>query len=71
MLDVVLAATLPWRDWQIWYAAPIIAVISLVYSGTRHEKMSEILLQSYHTAVWLVGFMLILFVVLWLLSTQV
>lgn len=70
MSDALLFAAVGFRDWQIWYAAPLIAAISIVYSGTRHERLPDILLQSYHTAIWLVGFMFMLYLVLWVLSRQ-
>lgn len=66
-----LLAMLPWHQWQIWHAVPLVVAISLVYAGTRHERMLDILWQGYHTAVWLVCFMCGLFAVIWLLSTQV
>ena len=55
---------------QAWYAVPLIVVVSLVYSATRHETMGPILRHAVRFAVWIVTFMavvLALFVALsWL-----
>ncbi|OHB78081.1 MAG: hypothetical protein A2W31_04390 [Planctomycetes bacterium RBG_16_64_10] len=55
---------------QLWYAVPLIVVVSLVYSATRHENLGPILWHAVRFAVWIVGFMavvLAVFVVLaWL-----
>ncbi len=48
----------------LWYAIPIILSISLVYGATRHELLKPILMHAYHTAVWIVGFMLLIVAVL-------
>lgn len=53
---------------EVWYALPLIVVISLVYSGTRYEQPEDILIGSVHSAKWVIGFMLIVFAVLWLVS---
>lgn len=50
---------------ELWYAVPLIVVISLVYSGTRYERSDDILIGSLHSAKWVVGFMLVVFAVLW------
>jgi hypothetical protein len=49
---------------NIWYALPVIIAVSLVYAATRHERMRPILLHAGHVALWLVGFMFAVFVVL-------
>lgn len=56
--------------WQarLWYAIPLILVVSLVYGATRHERMKEIIEQSIRTAIGLVGFMSAIFVVIWLIG---
>jgi hypothetical protein len=48
----------------LWHAIPIVLAISLVYGATRHELLKPILAHAYHTAVWIVGFMLIIVAVL-------
>jgi hypothetical protein len=42
----------------LWYAPPLIVVISLVYSATRHEVMRSILSHSARLAAMIAGFML-------------
>ncbi len=50
---------------KLWYLLPLIVVISLVYGGTRHESVAEILANSVRSAVWLAGFLLIVFGIIW------
>jgi hypothetical protein len=49
---------------QFWYALPLVVVISLVYSATRHELMRPIVLQSVRLGMWIAGFMAGIFAVL-------
>ena len=56
---------------SFWLALPLIASISLVYAATRHEDFGEILSHALRVAVWITGFMLLVFVVLYLISMQV
>ncbi|MBX7167489.1 MAG: hypothetical protein K1X74_14260 [Pirellulales bacterium] len=42
---------------DLWYAAPLVVVVSLVYAATRHEAMTQILPHAGRTALWIVGFM--------------
>ncbi len=53
---------------QIWYIVPLILSVSLVYGATRHELPRPILLNAWHTAVWMLVFMGAIFAVLWLVS---
>ncbi len=53
---------------RLWYALPLVIAISLVYAATRHELMSPILQHAWRIAVWIVGFMSIVFVILFLLE---
>jgi hypothetical protein len=53
---------------QFWYAAPLIVVVSLVYSATRYELMQPILAHAARTAIWITGFMVVVFLLLSLLS---
>ncbi len=53
---------------RLWYAVPLIVAISLVYGATRHELLRPILEHAWHFAAWMVGFMAVLFAVLWLVS---
>ncbi|GAB6166459.1 hypothetical protein JCM19992_24590 [Thermostilla marina] len=47
-----------------WYLLPLLVAIALVYAATRQEVMSAILPHAWRTAVWIVGFMLIIFLLL-------
>ena len=49
---------------KIWFALPLVIVISLVYGATRHEEMPEIVKQSYRSLIWVVGFMAIIFTII-------
>jgi len=51
---------------RIFYAVPLIVVISLVYGATRHENLSEILVHAIRSVTWIVGFMAIIFVLIWI-----
>lgn len=51
-----------------WYALPLIVTVSLVYAATRHEDMQPILQHAVRVAGWIVGFMVVVFVVLQVLS---
>ena len=59
----MLLSTL-WNN-QLWYALPLIISVSLVYGATRHEHLLPILHHSWRSAVWMVGFMSVIFVVLY------
>lgn len=52
-------------DAQIWYAIPLVVVISLVYGATRHETLKDIAIQTYKSAVWVIGFMGIIFAIIY------
>ncbi len=64
MFDPILASS----SGLLWHAIPIILAISLVYGATRHELVKPILWHAYHTAVWIVGFMLAIVAVLVVVS---
>lgn len=49
---------------RLWYAAPLILSISLVYAGTRHESPSEILSHATRFGGWVIVFMVIVMIVL-------
>lgn len=51
---------------RIWYAFPLILVISLVYGATRHENLREILVHAVRSAVWVIGFMAVIFFLIWI-----
>lgn len=56
---------------DLWYALPLIVSVSLVYAATRHEATDEILRHAARIGAWIVGFMLIVFLVLWVISNMV
>ena len=53
---------------RLWYAVPLIVAVSLVYAATRHELLEPILRHALYTAVWIVGFMVVVGSVLFLLT---
>jgi len=53
---------------QLWYALPLIVVVSLVYSATRHEGMGPILAHAIRIGGWIVCFMAIVFAVLFVMA---
>jgi len=67
MTDFVLIATTA----RIWYAIPLVVSVSLVYAATHHEKIGLILWRALRTALWIIGFMLITFVLLSLLQDAI
>jgi hypothetical protein len=56
---------------DLWYAVPLVIVISLVYAATRHEKNEHILVASARFGTWICGFMFAIFIVLALMSWYV
>ena len=65
MLPSLLAA---WYTHQMWFAVPLVVAISLVYGATRDEAMVPILRYALHTGLWILGFMAVIFVVLFVIS---
>lgn len=55
---------------DLWYMVPLIVVIALVYSATRHERLGSILLGTARTALWIVCFMGIVGGVLYAVTAQ-
>ena len=53
---------------KAWYAVPLILAISLVYGATRHEFLSEIFAHAVRSVVWIVGFMLVIFAIIWVVG---
>ena len=41
---------------RLWYALPLVVVVSLVYGATRHEYLKEVAEHSIRSAFWVVGF---------------
>lgn len=52
----------------MWYALPLIVVISLVYAATRHELPGPILAHAARLGAWITGFMAAVFLVLAFIS---
>ena len=61
MMNLYLLSLASIWEAKVWYAAPLVVAISLVYGGTRHEHIKEIILQAIRSAIWVVGFMGIIF----------
>jgi hypothetical protein len=55
---------------DLWYALPLVITVSLVYAATRHEEVGQILNHALRIGAWIVGFMAVIFVVLYLVSLQ-
>ncbi len=56
---------------NLWFAAPLVVSVSLVYAATRHEDGGAILHHALRVAGWIVSFMAIIFGILWMVSSQV
>ncbi|HVX15207.1 MAG TPA: hypothetical protein VHC22_28700 [Pirellulales bacterium] len=66
LLDCALFAA---RINDLWFSLPLIVVVSLVYSATRHELPRPIAAGAVRMAAWIGGFMLIGFVILFTISS--
>ncbi|MEM7311631.1 MAG: hypothetical protein AAF497_00630 [Planctomycetota bacterium] len=53
---------------QLWYLLPLLVSVSLVYGATRHERMMPILEHALRFAIWILGFLGVLFVILCFVS---
>ena len=62
MFSPLLADALPVA--QIWYMLPLLLAVSLVYGATRHELLVPILQHAWRTAVWMLVFMGVIFLIL-------
>jgi len=56
---------------MLWYALPLVVAVSLVYAATRHETMNPILHHAVRVGAYIVGFMLVIFAILWFMSLWV
>ena len=54
---------------SLWYVFPLIGSISLVYSASRYELPERIIRRSLNLFLTISGFMLIVLVILWALSS--
>ncbi len=55
---------------KLWFSLPLIVAVSLVYAATRHELMQPILQHASRTALWIAGFMTIVFVVISMIAVM-
>jgi hypothetical protein len=55
---------------DFWYLLPLVVSISLVYAASRHEALPEIAAHAARVATWILGFMGVIFAVLFLLSSS-
>lgn len=55
---------------MMWFAVPLVVVISLVYAATHHEALLPILNHAARLGVMIIGFMLIIMVVLAVIGWQ-
>lgn len=53
------------------HTIPLVAIVSLVYAATRHESMQPILHHAVRTALWIIGFVAVIFAILWIISAVV
>jgi hypothetical protein len=51
-----------------WYLFPLAMIVSLVYSASRFELPERILRRAIWLFVQIIGFMAVVFAILWLLS---
>ncbi len=63
-----IAAASHWTEIQLLYAIPLVIAISFVYGATRHENIGPIIDNSFRALIWILGFMGMIFVVLWFIS---
>ncbi|MCR9118738.1 MAG: hypothetical protein NXI22_17520 [bacterium] len=64
---IELFAVTLWGN-HLWYLFPLVVTISLVYGATRHELMEPILYNALRAGVWIIGFMLVIFAIMFVLS---
>ncbi|MEX0712871.1 MAG: hypothetical protein WD278_11015 [Pirellulales bacterium] len=69
--DALLLGLLLARVNHLWFALPLIVVVSLVYAATRHEQMEQIGIGAVRIGAWISAFMLVVFAVLVLVSSLV
>lgn len=71
MDNLMLLAAGEWAWPRLWYAVPLIVVISLVYSASRYEAPPRILRRAARLSITIAGFMLAVLGVLIALSRGV
>ena len=60
-----LWAQVPVANSPYWYLFPLIAVVSLVYSATRHEEWPLIWRRAIRLAIFITAFMAVTLAILW------
>lgn len=65
-MSLLLVPLFAARIHELWYALPLVVVVSLVYSATRYERPDDILIGSVRAGVWVCGFMGVIFALLWI-----
>ncbi len=53
---------------DLWYSLPLLVAISLVYAGTRHEPMADILRHATRFALWSIVILSGIFALLYFVS---
>ncbi len=71
MIDLSLLFALTGSVPNLYYAAPLVVVISLVYGATRHEHPAEIIKHSLRSIIWVVGFMAVIMAVIWVAGVMI
>jgi hypothetical protein len=66
LLPILAAAASPIP--RLWFLVPLVVVVSLVYSASRFESPERILYRAGRLCATILGFMALVFVILWLLS---
>lgn len=49
---------------QLWHLFPLVVTISLVYGATRHELPGPILGNAFRFGIWMLGFVAVIFAIL-------
>lgn len=55
---------------QLWHIVPLVVAVSLVYGATRHELMNEILSNAFKFCLWIIGFIGIIFAILYFVASR-
>jgi hypothetical protein len=53
---------------QFWYSLPLAVTVALVYSATRYEEFTSILLHAARSLLWTIVFVGSIFLLLWWLT---
>jgi hypothetical protein len=54
-----------------WFVLPLVVVISLVYSASRHESWPRIWHHAFRLCTWILGILVLTTAILLLFNTQV